>query len=65
MLAGPETVFVGLLESVTVTLKFEVPAAVGVPLTVHPLSERPAGNEPEEIEQLYGVVPPLPSIEAL
>lgn len=65
MLAGPETVFVGLLESVTVTLKLEVPAAVGVPLTVHPLRVRPAGSEPDEIEQLYGVVPPLASIDEL
>ena len=64
MLSGPETVFVGLLESVTVTVRFEVPAAVGVPPTVQPLNVRPAGSVPELIEQLYGVVPPLAPIVA-
>jgi hypothetical protein len=65
MLSEPETVLFGLPESVTITVMFEVPGAVGVPPTVHPVSERPAGNVPDVIEQLYGVVPPLVSIVAL
>ena len=65
MLSGPETVFVGLLASVTVTVKFEVPTAVGVPLMTHPASESPAGSVPVVIEQLYGVVPPLAPMVAL
>ena len=63
--SGPETVLVGLLESVTVTVMFEVPGVVGVPLTVQPFSESPAGKVPELMEQLYGVVPPLAPIAAL
>lgn len=65
MLSGPETVLFGLPESVTMTVIFEVPGVVGVPPTVQPVSERPAGKVPEVIEQLYGVVPPLASIVAL
>ena len=65
MVSGPETVFTGLLESVTITVRLEVPGAVGVPLTVQPLSVRPAGSVPDVIEQLYGVVPPLAPIVAL
>ena len=50
----------GELASVTFTVNDAVPAVVGVPL-IWPalLSVNPAGNEPEEIAQLYGVVPPL------
>jgi hypothetical protein len=47
--------------SVTRTVKFEVPEAVGVPLIV-PLdepSESPEGREPLTIDQLYGVTPPV------
>lgn len=65
MLSGPDTVLFGLPESVTMTVMFEVPGAVGVPPTVQPVSERPAGNVPDVIEQLYGVVPPFASIVAL
>lgn len=65
MLSGPETVLFGLPESVTMTVIFEVPGAVGVPPTVQPVSERPAGNVPDVIEQLYGVVPPPASMLAL
>jgi hypothetical protein len=36
----------GLPESVTFTVTGEVPAAVGVPLTVQPVSVRPAGSAP-------------------
>lgn len=47
-------------ESVTLTVKDDVPAAVGVPLICPALlKESPAGSEPELIDQLYGVVPPL------
>jgi hypothetical protein len=52
---------VGTVESVTLAVKLNVPAAVGVPEIV-PLaaaSVRPAGNAPELMLQLYGVVPPL------
>jgi hypothetical protein len=46
--------------SVTFTVKFDVPAVVGVPLMV-PLAERakPAGKVPTETVHVYGVVPPL------
>ena len=46
--------------SLTCTVKLEVPAAVGVPLIV-PLaeSERPAGNEPVDMDQEFPPVPPL------
>ena len=46
----------GLPESVTFTVTGDEPAAVGVPLSVHPLNVRPAGSVPV-IEQLYGGVP--------
>ena len=50
----------GELASVTLTVNDVVPAAVGVPLICPALlSVSPAGKEPEEIDQLYGVVPPL------
>jgi hypothetical protein len=60
-----ETVFVGLLESVTVTVTVDEPGVVGVPLTVQPVRMSPAGRVPVLIEQLYGVVPPLASIGEL
>ena len=53
ILSGPETVFVGLLESVTDTVMFEVPGVVGVPPTVQPVSVRPAGSVPDVIEQVF------------
>ena len=55
---------VGAVESVTLAVKLNDPAVVGVPEIV-PLaaaSVRPAGNAPELMLQLYGVVPPLASI---
>jgi hypothetical protein len=48
----------GLPESVTLTVTGDDPAEVGVPLTVQPVSVRPAGNVPV-IEQEYGGVPSL------
>ena len=59
MLTGPVNVPTGLLESVTVTDTFDVPATVGVPFTTHPAPRlRPAGKVPDAIMQLYGDVPP-------
>jgi hypothetical protein len=55
---------VGTVESVTLAVRLNVPAVVGVPEIV-PLaaaSVRPAGKAPELMLQLYGVVPPLASI---
>ena len=54
---GPLTVMlrdfdaVAFAASVTWTVKPEVPAADGVPEMVAPLSERPAGSEPDWIDQ--------------
>ena len=46
--------------SVTVTSKFEVPAVVGVPeMTPALLIASPAGSDPVDSDQLYGVVPPV------
>ena len=52
---------VGLLESVTVTVKLEVPTAVGLPVMapVVSFSVSPAGRVPVVTVQLYGDVPPL------
>jgi len=47
------TVLIGLLESVAVTVRFAVPAVVGVPvMRQSEPSVRPAGNEPLTIAQL-------------
>jgi hypothetical protein len=60
MLRLVEALCAGELESVTFTVNDDVPAAVGVPLICPELLRvNPAGNVPEEIDQLYGVVPPL------
>lgn len=49
----------GLLVSVTLTVKFEVPPVVGVPLiTPVPDRVRPAGSVPVAMDQAYGGVPP-------
>jgi hypothetical protein len=47
--------------SVTCTVKLLVPVAVGVPeiTPVVGVSANPAGNVPERMDQVYGVVPPL------
>jgi hypothetical protein len=45
----------GLLESFTCTVTWDVPVLVGVPeITPLVLSERPFGNEPRTIENVYG-----------
>ena len=64
-LTGPLTLCFGFELSVTLTVRFAVPATVGVPLTVHPLSVKPAGSVPVVTLQLYGDVPPLTPITAL
>ena len=46
-------------ESVALIVKLKLPAAVGVPERVPPLSVTPAGSEPLTREKLYGAVPPL------
>jgi len=52
-LTGPTVVSCGLLESVALTVRFTVPATVGVPLTRQPaeVSMRPAGSVPVTIMQ--------------
>ena len=49
----------GVLESVTITVKFEVPATVGVPeiFPVVASSDRPSGRDPALMLQLTGSVP--------
>lgn len=48
---GPVVVSVGLLASVAFTVRFAVPAVVGVPLTTQPEAVRPAGSVPAVIVQ--------------
>jgi hypothetical protein len=51
---------VGVLESVTVTVKAAVPAAVGVPEIVPELlGVSPAGSAPAVSVQVKGVTPPI------
>lgn len=45
-LTRPVVVSTELLESVALTARFAVTATVGVPLTTHPVIERPAGSMP-------------------
>ncbi len=61
MEVAADWVCAGLLLSVTVTVKLEVPLAVGVPemMPVDGDRLRPAGRVPEVIDQVYGDVPPL------
>ena len=47
------------VESFAWTVKLDVPAVVGVPLMVLPFSDKPAGREPEVMDQIYGAVPPV------
>ena len=51
----------GLSLSVTCTVKLDVPAAVGIPLItpVDALMDNPTGSAPDEMDQLYGVAPPV------
>jgi hypothetical protein len=50
-LTGPVVVSTMLLESVALTIRFTVPATVGVPLTTQPEIERPAGRSPAVTRQ--------------
>jgi hypothetical protein len=54
-------VVAGLAESVTRTVKLQVPVRVGIPATtpVIPFSFSPGGNEPAASDHLSGAVPPL------
>jgi hypothetical protein len=66
MLKDLVVVCVGDEESLTCTVKDDVPAAVGVP-EIWPeeaLRVSPAGKEPELIDQEYGDVPPEAASEA-
>ena len=48
--------------SASFTVNEVIPAAVGVPDNVPPAdSVKPPGNDPESRDQVYGVVPPVPS----
>jgi hypothetical protein len=58
-LTGPVTVSCDVLESVAFTVRWTVPATVGVPLTRQPVSFRPVGSVPLVMMQEYGAVPPL------
>ena len=50
---------VGVVVSVALTVKVEVPVAVGVPDIVFPLSVSPLGRVPAEIVQVYVPDPPV------
>ena len=54
-------VSVAELASVTLTVKFDVPVAVGVPLMTPVLlfRLRPAGSDPLSMLQVTGLIPPL------
>ena len=65
MLNGPLTLCFGLELSVTPIVRVELSAVVGVPLTVQPVTVKPAGNTPPTTLQVYGVVPPLTPISWL
>jgi hypothetical protein len=58
---------VGVAESVTVTVKVDVPDVVGTPLIcpVAAFRVRPVGKAPTVTLQVYGVVPPLACSVAL
>ncbi len=62
MLRSFVAVRAGVVESVTFTVKFAVPKAVGVP-SITPVAEcnvNPAGNEPPvTLHATYGFVPPV------
>jgi hypothetical protein len=66
ILSDPAAVCGGELESFILTVKREVPACVGIPVTV-PDGERPkpVGSCPEVSLQLYGAVPPVADKAAL
>ena len=55
-----DLVCTGLSLSDTLTVKVDVPLPVGVPeMTPEPVSVKPVGRLPDNIDQLYAGVPPL------
>ena len=49
----------GVVESVTCTVKLELPRLLGVPLMVPPVERlRPGGSDPATTLHAYGTVPP-------
>ena len=63
MLSGPVVLCCGFDESVTFAVRLEVPATVGVPLTVQLFCVNPAGSAPVSV-QVNGAVPPVVRIVA-
>ena len=63
-LTGPLTLCCGFDASVAWMVMFEVPAVVGVPVTVQlfGVNVNPAGSVPTVTEQAYGAVPPVTPI---
>ena len=61
---GPVPVLGGFEASVPLTVTVALLGAVGVPVTLQPLSVRPAGKVPEVNVQVYGPLPPLTGIVA-
>jgi hypothetical protein len=61
MLKGAvSTAFVGVWESVTMTVKSELPVVVGVPLMIPSLVKvNPGGRFPALMLHVYGCLPPL------
>ena len=51
-LIGPLTLCCGVELSVRFTIRLAVPGVVGVPLTAHPVNERPTGRAPLVMVQL-------------
>lgn len=60
-LTGPLMLCCGFDASVAWMVMFDVPAVVGVPVTVQlfGVNANPAGRAPTVTEQVYGVVPPV------
>src|SRR5882757_9000503 len=60
-LTGPVTLCCGFDASVAWMVMFDVPATVGVPVTVQlfGVNANPAGSVPTVTVQVYGVVPPV------
>jgi hypothetical protein len=56
---GPVVIATGLLVSVAFTVRFEVPATDGVPLTTQFVIDNPAGSVPLVMVHEYGEVPPF------
>src|ERR1700754_2446044 len=55
----PVEEFARMEESVALIDSTYDPAAVGVPVKLHPFSVRPTGTEPLTTAQVYGALPPV------